>query len=119
MEMNDRISKITHKGKDIIVLDLSGLNPETIVATFPEFNDFVVKERCPRLLIDVSDTHTTPDIKAAGAASDAYLEGKVGKTMKALVGVKGMQRLLANAMVKDQYFASSRQDGLDHLAGMV
>ena len=115
--MNERISKVTHKGKDIIVLDLSGLKPEAIVAIFPEFNVFVVKERCLRLLIDVTDTYTTPDIKAAGVASDAYVLGKVGKTMKALVGVKGMQRLLANAMAKDQYFASSRQDGLDHLAG--
>jgi hypothetical protein len=114
--MNQRFSKVTHKEKAIIVLDLSGLTPEEIIKTFPEFNEFVVKERCNRLLIDIHDTFTTKEVKAAVGQSMGYIQGKVGETHQALVGVRGVQRIIANAMAKGQYFASSREDALDHLA---
>jgi hypothetical protein len=116
--MNQRFSKVTYKGKEIIVLDLSGLKQEEIIGIFPEFNEFVVKERCTRLLIDIHDTFITDQIKAAVGESLGYINGKVGETHQALVGVRGVQRIIANAMAKGQYFASSRDDALDHLADL-
>jgi hypothetical protein len=113
--MSERISKVVRDGKVIVILDLSGLKEEEILPLFPAFQEFVVKERCTRLLIDISDTYTTEKVKAASMASDAYVKEKLGKTSKALVGVKGVQRIIANAIDRNQYFASDREDALRHL----
>ncbi len=114
--MSERITKIVHKGKDIIILDFSGLKEAEMLALFDPLHELAVKERCTRFLIDISDTFTTEKIKAASIASEAYLRERVGQPRNALVGVRGVQRMLANAIERGQYFASSREDALDHLA---
>jgi len=114
--MGERIATTEHKGKKIAVLDLTGLKPAEIAAALSEFGEFVVAERCTRLLVDITSTHITPEVEQAVAATRALVGACLGKTTTALVGAQGVQRLLANSMEEGQYFAASREDGLDHLA---
>lgn len=114
--MHDRISVTERNGKAIAMLDLSGLTPKAILELIPRFDDFVLETESARVLVDISDTYTTAEIKeAVGASSDA-LRKRIGNLRFALVGVRGMQRVLANAANGGQYFAKDREDGLSHLA---
>jgi hypothetical protein len=105
-------------GKAIAMLDLSGLSPQAIIELIPRFNDFVLDARSARVLVDISDTFTTAEIKAAVAASSQTLRDRLGKVNFALVGVRGLQRVIANAANAGQYFAKDREDGLAHLASI-
>ncbi len=114
--MEERIRGMEHKGKTVALLDLSGLSPKEILALIPKFDEFVIGMECRRVLVDISSTYPNTEIKEAVAASGRNLAERLGKVSVALVGVRGGQRVLANAASPGQYFASTREDALEHLA---
>ena len=114
--MNDRISKVVHKGREVVILDLSGLMPAEIVPIMLEFTEYVVEQRCTRHLVDITDTFITAEVEKAVAAARSSVSDRLGEIKSALVGARGVQMVLAGAIDKKQYLARSREDALNHLA---
>ncbi|MBN1697548.1 MAG: hypothetical protein JW881_08555 [Spirochaetales bacterium] len=113
--MNDKLSIITYNGQKIIFLDLTNLKEEHILATHPDLVEFSVKNNIRLLLIDTTNTITTPKVKESSANTTNRIEEKIGKTLIAIIGLRGIQKLIANAIVKGIYFAKDKDDGCEWL----
>nr|WP_320134022.1 hypothetical protein [uncultured Holophaga sp.] len=114
--MSERIQAITHKGKSIIIVDNSNLTPAQIVANFPLFSKLAIDRKIRRVCMDVTGTTTDESIKKAGAETHDKMNAALGHTYSAIVGIRGIQKILANAMQKGQCFAETREQALDWLA---
>ncbi len=113
--MLDRVKVITHKGKKVIFVDNSNLKPAEIIANFPIFLDLAISQKINLVCMDVTNTMTDDAIKQAGAENHAKMDAALGKHYSAIVGIRGIQKILANAMQKGQCFAATKEEALDWL----
>lgn len=113
--MNARI-KIIEKGeKSILFADYSNLKPDEILALVPEIREIQIEKRIKLLIFDVANTRFNAEIKEAGKESIKFVESKLGKTHTALLGIRGIQKIIASAVSRDVYFASNLDDAVEHL----
>jgi len=117
--MADRIQIITHKGHRILSVDNSNLKSAEIVANFPTITKMSIDNKLLLTYMDVSNTTTDDAIKQAGGESHAKVQAALGQTYTGIVGIRGIQKILANAMAKGQCFATSREEALDWLVEQV
>ena len=114
--MADRLQVITHKGRTILAVDYTGLTPQQIVELFPSVTRMSIEKKIPLIFTDVTGTYSSPEIKTAAAKSIQDTKAALGVLHSAILGIHGIQKLIANAIVKDQFFAGSREEALDWLA---
>ena len=114
--MADRLQVITHKGRTILAVDYTGLTPQQIVELMPSVTRTAIDKRIPLIFSDVTGTYSSPDIKTAAAKSIEDSKAVLGPMHSAILGIHGIQKIIANAIVKDQFFAGSREEALDYLA---
>jgi hypothetical protein len=112
----ERIRVIEHKGHSILLLDFSGLNPDEIIGHFEELNRTAVLQKIRLLLLDVRNTYSNDKIKSASRESIRFIEERLGTVQIALVGLRRIQMIVANAINRDQYFAKDISDAMDWLA---
>lgn len=114
--MSSRIQVLTHKGKKIIFADSSNLTPQQIVAFLPEITKAVIGHKCPLLLQDVTGTSSDDSVKKAAIESVIECAKALGKEpCSAFIGMRGLQKIIANAAKKGQYFADTKEEALDWL----
>jgi hypothetical protein len=113
--MSNRIKILDYKGHKILLLDASNLKVEEIIALFPEYQQTGATNRIRLYLLDVTNTRSNDDIRKASSASIDYIKSKVGEIHVSLVGITGLQKIIASAIKRDSYFASSLEDGKDWL----
>ncbi|MBP1627942.1 MAG: hypothetical protein H6Q00_2417 [Holophagaceae bacterium] len=113
--MSNRVQIITHKGKKIVFVDNSNLTPAEIIANFPIFSKLAIDNKIRLVCMDVTNTTTDDNIKKAGAETHAKMTAALGHTCSAIVGIRGIQKILANAMQKGQCFAETKEQALDWL----
>lgn len=113
----DRIRWIDHKGKKILLLDYSGLLEEKFVEYIRKSVDFQLNEVKDHVLVvcDVTGTRTTPKVAHASREASHTLQKKGIQQKLATIGLNRMQRLIANIIRSDMYFASSMEDALNWL----
>ena len=110
--MVDRLKVVTEKGKDVLYVDLSGLPSQNIIEIFPELNKIAFTKKIRLFIFNITNTHTTVEVKNASKASIQEIESKLGKIASALFGLTGIQKIIANAISKDQYFAKDYADAM-------
>ncbi|MBN1780228.1 hypothetical protein JW948_03820 [bacterium] len=110
--MDNRLKIRTENGVKIMFVDLSNLAPDEIVNIFPALNEKAIENRIRLYIFDITNTHTTQEIKHASRASIDTIESKLGKIASALIGLTGIQKIIANAISKDQYFAKDEADAV-------
>ena len=116
--MHKRLKVVTERGIEILVVDLAGLSPDEILEIFPEITALSLSKKIRYNIFDITDTQTTAEIKDASKKSIAEVEKVVGRVYISLIGLRGIQKLIANAISKNSYFASDYQDALDWLVKM-
>ncbi|WP_005035178.1 hypothetical protein [Holophaga foetida] len=114
--MSDRVQVIQHKGVKIVVSDCRGYKPEQYCAQMKDVQRALIGGNIGLLFQDLTDTVANEEAKnAAKACEEAVSKARGKKTFSAMIGVTGIQKIIANAVEKGQYFASSREDALDWL----
>lgn len=113
--MNQRLSVIEHKGKKILITDLSGLREEQIISVLDTAKELIIKEKIRLQILDVTDTSTTKKIREESIQNIIETESKIGKCYNALVGLRLAQQIIANLISRDQYFAKSIDDAKEWL----
>ncbi|WP_005037715.1 hypothetical protein [Holophaga foetida] len=117
--MSSHVQVIIHKGHKILFADCSGLKPAEIVAEINGSTQVMIAQKINLLCNDISNTTSDDSIKRAAAESVAKVTAANGKIHSSIVGLRGIQKILANAIVRDTHFASSKEDALDWLVKQV
>ncbi|WP_005034088.1 hypothetical protein [Holophaga foetida] len=115
--MSEFIQIIEHKGKKVIFFNCAGMDPDVAAGLFPEVTRTAIEHRINLVCSDVSNSSANDALKAAAAESVKAVTQSLGSIHTALVGLKGIQRIIAQAVVKDQYFAKTREEALEYLVG--
>jgi len=113
--MSNRIQIITHKGQKVLLVDNSNLKSAEIISNIQALTKMMIDHKLLLTCMDVSNTATDEAIKQAGKESHDRIHTALGQTYSAVVGVRGIQKILANAMSKGQCFAETREDALNWL----
>ena len=113
----ERIRWISHKGFDILVLDYSNLLEEKFVELIDKATHFQLENVSGKVLVlcDVSNTRSTPRVQRASRKSNETLIKNGIRQKLATIGLNRMQRVIATAIKRDMYFASSEDDALNWL----
>jgi len=117
--MAEAVSIIEHQGRKIIFFDCRDMPPAQVAALFPEVTRAALEHRINLICTDVTGSSADDAVKAAAAASTKAIQEAMGAMHSALVGIKGLQRIIAQAIVKDQFFAKTMAEALDHLAAQA
>jgi hypothetical protein len=105
------VSIITHMGKRIVFLNAKDVKDENeLCANISKMADVAIKNKINLLLFDVTGTYTTPKVKETAAKSAELNKKMLGQVHSALVGLGVMQRIIANVISREQYFASNIED---------
>jgi len=114
--MSDRIKFLLHQGKKVVFVDSSDLGPKEIVELLPKVTKIMIANQCHLLLQDVSNTRVDESVKTAALESVTTIARTTGREpCSAFIGMKGIQKIIANATVKGQFFAGTKQEAMDWL----
>ena len=102
---------IEYENHKILFLDMAGKDEEEILWSHPSLKEGMVKNKIVLLLLDTTNTRTTEKIKESSVETIKYVEQHNGPTLTALIGLRGIQKMIANAITKGIYFAKDREDG--------
>jgi hypothetical protein len=64
-------------------------------------------------MLDITGTYSTPKVKETASNARQKANKQLGKVYSALIGISTIQRIIANAINKEQYFASNIDDAKD------
>jgi hypothetical protein len=112
----ERINIITHKNCKIVVLDGKNLSEDELCNLIYQFNDVAVQNRINYFMLDVTGTHTTPKVRNIATECNKKATEQLGKIYTSLVGLSTLQRIIANAISRGQYFAANIEDAKNWLA---
>jgi hypothetical protein len=108
--MEEKIKVINYQGQKIVFVDMSGMKEEEILLLQKKMAEVGIRENARLFILDVHDTHTTEKVKNGSKEVIAAIEAKVGKVRNALLGLSGLQKMIANLISRDLYFASNTDD---------
>lgn len=108
MEMEKFVEIITFQGKEIVFLNLNGLNEEEQLTAIDETDKIFATKQNILNVTDVGNTTTTPAVK--DKANELHQKHKDRIKAEAIIGVSGLKRMLAQRMNKDMYFAQNIDD---------
>jgi hypothetical protein len=113
----NRIGWIEHKGKRILHLDYSNLRGEEYVKAIEDSTTFQLKHEVSTVLVlcDVTNTYTTDEIKEASVRSNQTVTDHGINQVLAIVGLRGIQRFIANLIKPGAYFAKDVEDAKEWL----
>jgi hypothetical protein len=117
--MSEFVTILEHRGRKIVFFNCRGMAPDQVAALFPEVTRTALENRINLICTDVTGSAADDAVKAAAADSTRAIQEAMGAMHSALVGIKGLQRIIAQAIVKDQYFAKTLDEALDHLAAQA
>jgi hypothetical protein len=107
----ERVSIITHESIKLVFLNAKDLKDENeLCRNIDRLADTAIKNRIKFFLIDVTGTHTTPKVQDTAKKAIERSKSQLGQVYSSLVGLSALQRIIANAINREQYFASSIDD---------
>ncbi|MDF1561599.1 MAG: hypothetical protein P1V51_01075 [Deltaproteobacteria bacterium] len=106
--MSERVSTLVHEGKSILFIDLSGLRGEAMMPVLEEAKRRMqaLGDEPLRVLTDVRDAYFTKETK--DFSRSLVRSDRNGRS--ALVGITGVQRIIASAIFRDNYYAKDLED---------
>jgi hypothetical protein len=113
MEMGQYVEVITHKGKEIVFLNMNGLQEEEQIKAIDEAEKLFQTKNNILNLTDVGNTVTSPAVR--DRANQLHSNQKSRIKAQAVVGVSGLKRMIAQGMNKDMYFAKTLDDAKEWL----
>ena len=116
--MSKYVQWIEHKGKKILFNNYSGLEGEEYLRAIDETKQELLKQPVGSrvlTLTDTSNSRATVATKDKAKEQQAAIKEKRIVTCAAIVGVSGWQKVIAQLIRGDVYFAQSVEDAKDWL----
>ena len=113
MVMGQYIEVLTHNGKEIIYLNMEGLNEADQLKAIDEADKFFATKNNILNLTNVGNTITTPAVTEK--ANNLNNKHRANIKAQAVLGVSGMKRIIAQGMNRGMYFAKNIEDAKDWL----
>jgi hypothetical protein len=105
------VSIITYNGKRIVFMNAKDVKDEIeLCANISKMADVAIKNNINLFLFEVTGTRTTPKVKDTIEKAAELNKKMLGKVHSALVGLSSIQRIIANVISRDQYFANDIED---------
>ena len=117
--MSERIQIIIHKGHEILCVDNSNLKSAETVENFINMQRMAIAHKINLHYMDISNTTADEVIKKAGIDASTACRAALGELHCAVVGARGIQKILGNAMNKGVHYSDSKEEGLDWLVKQV
>jgi hypothetical protein len=111
----ETISIITHQSNRIVFFDGKNLKEDEICKGIEKLTESAIQNKINLIMLDISGTHTTPKVRETAALANKRANATLGKTYNALIGLSQLQRIIANAINREQYFASNIEDAKNWL----
>ena len=111
--MDDRVQIKTENGIKVLFIDFSNLPTEDVLKMLPKMNEAAVSNKLVLYILDAKNINMTGEGKSAVETSIKDIESKLGKTYSAIIGFTGIQKIIANAINKDTYFAKDYSDAVE------
>lgn len=113
--MDVKINLISEGDVQIVFSNFSGLKVEEIVEQFPKMEELAINNNVRNFILDISNTFSNNVIRQESKASIDRIKDKLGNILVVLIGVKGIQKIIANAISSDMYFAKDYDDAVNWL----
>lgn len=119
--MGKHVSRITHKGKEILLLDARGLQEEEYLAAWDDMERELLKNRkgSPVLVDATGAAMTTAIVNRAKKMAAAGESAGIPDIGSAFVGLSGLQKstaqLIAKGMRLNVHFSASAEEAKDWL----
>jgi len=117
--MNDRIKIIERSGFKILSVNMSDLSIPEVLSMYPEVNAIAIPQKIRLIMLDITNTRSTSEIKDKSKEAINELEAAVGTVYSALIGIRGIQKIIANAISRNQHFAENTDEAIDWLIQQV
>jgi hypothetical protein len=111
----ERINIITHKGVRILALDGKNLKEDELCESIEKHSETAIANKINLMLLDVTNTRSTTKVKDVSFKSRKKMDDALGQCYSAIIGLSSLQRLVANTVNRDQYFATDMEDGKNWL----
>ena len=113
MYMGHYVEILTHNGKEIVYLNMEGLDEAEQLKAIDEADKLFATKNNILNLTNVSNTVTTPAITEK--ANNLNSKYKANIKAQAILGVGGMKRIIAQGMNRGMYFAKNIDEAKDWL----
>jgi phosphohistidine swiveling domain-containing protein len=116
--MSTYVQWIEHQGKNILFSNYSGLGGEEYERAIDETKQELLKQPVGSrvlTLTDTSDSHATEATRDKAKEQQSAINEKGITTHAAIVGVSRWQKVIAQLIRRDVYFAQSIEDAKDWL----
>ena len=116
--MSKYVQWIEYRGKKILVSNYSGLEEKEQIKAMEETKQELLKQPAGSqalTLTDVSKAPSTAATRDKGKELEAAIAGKGFVSLTAIVGLSGWQKVMAQLIKPDAYFAKSIEDAKDWL----
>lgn len=115
--MENRVTHIVYKGKDILYVDYSGLRGKELVdvieqqerASLQAEGDVILE------LVNFTNCRLSESDRERGDIMVRRVTGNGYKIKAACFGITGLQRIIAQAVKRDLYFARTREEAREWL----
>ena len=116
--MSEHIQWIEHKGEKILYIDYSNLTIDEILRVLDQVTEEVLRQ--PKgstilTLTNMKNTRTTKEMNERAKEMSAAIKEHVGLSAVAIVGLRGIQKVIAQAVRTDIYYADSIEAAKDWL----
>jgi hypothetical protein len=116
--MSVHVQWIEHKGQRILYIDYSNLTIDEILGVLDQVTEEVLRQ--PKgstvlTLTNMANTRTSKEMNEKAKEMSAAIREHVGLSAVAIVGLRGIQKVIAQAVRKDIYYADSIEAAKDWL----
>ena len=115
--MSDRIKWIEHKGLKILLIDYTDL-PENEFVNEIQNTERAMLECVDKVIYVIAkmvNVRMTDVAKEAGQTAVENVKARGINIQPTMVGLSKLQRIIANAVIKDVYFAKDEEDAKEWL----
>ncbi len=115
--MSDRIKWVDHKAQELLYCDYSGFRGEEMIPNIANAEKKTLSSGFKLVLVLNNFTKCVMTKQTKERAIEYVRNANVAgiKIITACFGIEGIQRIIAQAVVRDIYFAKSEEDAKDWL----
>jgi len=113
--LSERVRIVTHRGHLILFVDHSDQAPEGILELHPLLSKTLIEHRLKLVCQDLSGSRSDERVKQSTREALTQSRAALGRVHSAVIGVGPFRKLLGNALLKDHYYASNREEAMDWL----
>ena len=113
MKMGQYVEVMTYQGKEIVYVNLAGLDEANQLKALNELDQVFSQKNNILAVSNIENTTTTPAVKDKAESNYKKHQHKI--KAEALIGVSGIKKIIAQGVKKDIYFAKSLDDAKNWL----